>query len=369
MIKRSILLGLSLFACTSSIFGQVSVVSIQLPPFNVTPETMQSTTILNNGNAIQVEQTSKLYNFNNELLLTVKTSQFNLKGGLNLPTDGSRKIASVVYGSGNQAEYIKTSHGLPNGNFKICVNIISTGNIEQDEFCDEIVSDFNQFLYLVYPGDKDTIESAPMLTWTHSEPFSVLAQGEYFRMIVTEIKDKQGPDEAIAINSPVMIKNYLTSHSLQYPFDAPELKKGVFYAWQVQKITNGVIINKTEAWSFILRNKPIEKELKYVALKQSIDANYYTTYTGKVYFKFNEEYATPGVITAFIIADSGEETLLKIVKDDEGAKTGNGSQIKVVGDNRFILDLDQEKLKPGFYTMKIKNEKKEIYYLKLLIAE
>jgi len=353
----------------SKIFAQVSVVSLQLPPFNVTPESMQSATISNTGSPIQVEMISKLYNFNNELLLTVKTAPFNLNTGINLPSSG-RRVSSVAYGSGNQAEYIKTTHGLPNGNFKICVNLIATGNIEQlDEFCDEIVSDFNQFLYLVYPGDKDTVESAPMLTWTHSEPFSVLTQGESYRMVVSEIKDKQGADEAITINTPVLLRNYLTTHNLQYPYDAPELKKGVSYAWQVQKITNGVIINKTEAWVFVLRNKPEEKELKYVALKQSIDANFYTTYTGKIYFKFNEEYATAGTITAFIISDSGVETALKIVKDDADAKTGSGSQIKVVGDNRFILDLDKEKLKPGFYTMKIKNEKKEVYYLKLQIAE
>lgn len=370
MIKKSILLGIFLLAFVFKGQSQVSVVSIQVPSFNVTPEAMQSATILNNGSAIQVELMSRLYNFNNELLLTVKTSSFNLKTGLNLPNDGGRKIASVAYGSGNQAEYIKTTHGLPNGNFRICVDVIAHGNIEQlDEFCDEIVSDFNQFLYLVYPGDKDTVESAPMLTWTHSEPFSVLTQGEYFRMVVAEIKEKQGAEEALTINTPVLLKNFLTTHNLQYPYDAPELKKGVSYAWQVQKITNGIIINKTEAWTFILRKKPEEKELKYVSLKQSMDANFYTTYTGKVYFKFNEEYTTPGIITAFIIADSGEEIALKIVKDDEAAKTGSGSQIKAIGDNRFILDLDKEKLKPGFYTMKIRNEKKEVYYLKLQIAE
>jgi len=161
-----------------------------------------------------------------------------------------------------------------------------------------------------------------------------------------------------------MSKNYLTSHNLQYPYDAKELIAGKRYGWQIQKMANGVIINKTEAWEFIIRKKPEERELKYVALKQTVDANFYTAYNGKIYFKFNEVYNSSGNIDVLITADDGKQFPVTIAKDGKNTKTSSNSKVKVMGDNRFILDLNSESLKPGFYTMQIRNEKKEIYYLK-----
>ncbi|MFL5763542.1 MAG: hypothetical protein ACJ77K_06325 [Bacteroidia bacterium] len=361
--KKSILVtALLLYLIT--VRAQVNVVSIQLMPYNVTPEAMLSASVMNNGDAQQAEIVSRLYNFNNEILLTVQSAPFVLNKGLNSSQDGSRKVSAFSYGSGNQVEYLRTSKGLPTGTFRICVTVITSKAQEpQDEFCDEIESDFNQFLYLVYPADKDTIDSkSPLLNWTHSEPFSVLAQGESYRMIVTAVKEKQSAEEAIAVNEPLMMKNYLTTHNLQYPYDAKELVEGGHYAWQVQKTANGVVTNKTEAWEFYERKKPEEIELKYVALKSTVDANFYIT-TGKIYFKFSEEYNSKGEVLALITSDDGKKLPVTIQKDQKES-TSTGSNIKKTGDNRFILDLDKDKIKPGFYTMQIMNEKKEVYYLK-----
>ena len=330
---------------------------------------MLSATIMNNGGVQSVQLISKLYNFNNELLVTVQSSVFNLKSGINSPFDGNRKVASKEYTSGNQSEYIKTTHGLPSGTFKICIDIIQTKSNETvDQFCDELESDLNQYLYLVYPSDKDTIETTtPLLVWSHSEPFSVLTQGEYYRMIVSEVKEKEGPEEAITINSPLMVMNYLTTHDVQYPYDAKELKEGGDYAWQVQKISNGTITNQTEAWEFFIDKKSPVKDIKYVALRQKVDANFYTAVNGKIYFKFLEQYNSQGNILATIRSDKGKEIPVIIAKDDPNSKTGSISKIKGIGDNRFILDLDKGSFKKGFYTLEIRNEKKEIFYLKFYL--
>src|ERR1043165_1827578 len=158
--------------------AQVSIVNIQVMPYNITPEAMLSASVMNNADPQQAELISRLYNFNNELLLTVQSSPFTLKKGLNSPAEGSRRVSSTVYGSSSHAEYIRTTKGLPTGTFRICVDVIvSKAQEPQDQFCDEIESNFNQYLYLVYPADKDTIDTkTPLLNWTHSEPFSVLTQ-------------------------------------------------------------------------------------------------------------------------------------------------------------------------------------------------
>jgi hypothetical protein len=369
MNRQKIIFSLLFICSLFAVKAQVSVVNIQLMPYNITSEALLAAT-LNSADARQVQLVSTLYDFNGEVLITVRSGSFSVKQGLNNAFEGGRKVASAVYSSGARAEYIKTTKGLPSGVFKVCIDVINSGTMEvQDQFCDEIESNFNQYMYLVYPPDKEVTDTrTPMLTWTHSEPFSILTQGEYYRMIVTEIKTKQAPEEAITVNTPLMTKNYLTVHSLQYPYDGKELAEGKHYAWQVQKIANGVVVNKTEAWEFSIDKKPEEKETKYVALKQVIDGSVYTTY-GKIYFKFSEDYNSKGLITAYIRSEKGKEFPVTINKDDDKMKSPAGSKIKTVGDNRFILDLDKDNIVPGYYMMEIKNEKKEVYYLKFYFPE
>ena len=350
---------LSLFTAKA----QVTIVNLQLVPYNLTTDAMLSATISNSGSEQQVQLVSKLYNFNNELLLTVTSSAFPLKQGLNTPFVVARKIAGAEFSHNDQAEYIKTTHTLPSGTFKVCVDVILSKSLETaDQFCDEIESDFNQYLYLVFPADKDTIETAtPLLIWSHSEPFTILAKGEYFRMIVSEIKEKQSPEEAIDINTPLMAKTYLTTHSLQYPYDAKELKEGGHYAWQVQKMANGVVTNKTEAWEFTVRIKPEEKDVKYVSLKKVLDAGYYIAGRNRIYFTFDEEYASSSNIIQCAIYNSKRE-VIKPKATNEGVKSAP-LNYKANGYNRYEINLDALDIKHGFYTLEVKNEKGELFLL------
>ncbi|MCW3084174.1 MAG: hypothetical protein JWP12_1540 [Bacteroidetes bacterium] len=342
-------------------YAQVSVVNIQLTAYNVTPETMLAAAISNTGDAQQVMIVSRLYNTNGELLLTIKSGSFTVKQGLNAPFDGNRKVSDVQYSMGKQAEYVKTTHSLPSGTFRICIDLIKSTTAEiTDQFCDELESDFNQYLYLVFPADKDTVESTtPLLIWTHNEPFSLLAQGESYRMIVSEMKDQQKPEEAITVNSPLMAKNFLTTHNLQYPYDAPALVEGGHYAWQVQKVSNGVITNKTEAWEFFVHKTPEETAIKYVSLKKTQDAAYYTAVKNKIYFTFDEEYAS-GTIKCEILNSKRELILPKA--HNESFKSAP-LDFKTKGYNRYEIDLNELEIKQGYYTLQVRNEKNELFLL------
>jgi hypothetical protein len=345
--------------------AQVSVVNIQLMPYNVTPEAMVSASIMNSGAEQQVEIVSTLYNSNNELLFTVRSSTFTLKAGLNGSFDGSRKIIGADYTSNNQSIYIRTTHGLSSGTFKICVEIILTKTSEpMDQFCEEIESDFNQYLYLVYPPDNDSIETlTPILVWSHSEPFNVLSQTEYFRVVVSEVNVNQSAEEAVITNTPLMAKNYLGTHTLQYPYDAKQLQKGKQYAWQVQKLSNGVIINKTEAWKFSIIPDRVVADNKYASLKKTLDAAYYTAENNKVFFKFEEEYVSGNI--SCIIYDS-KRTAIQPTAKNEGVKT-SGLNFKQNGYNRYEINLNELDIKKGFYTLEAKNEKGELFLLKFYV--
>jgi hypothetical protein len=365
------LIGAIVFQLAPSLKAQVTIVNCQLMPYNITPEALLNVSIINNGSQVEGRIITRLFNISNEQLIVVRSYPFVLQPGTNNSTAQNIRVAGAEYLGGSQSEYIKTTHNLPSGSFRACVSIILSGQQEpSDEYCDEIESDFNQFLYLIYPFDKDTVETTlPLLTWNHSEPFSALGQGEFYRMIVSEIKDQQNSEEAISVNTPLMVRNNLSVHNLQYPYDAKELQAGKRYAWQVLKMANNIIINKTEAWEFVIRKAPVEKELKYVALKQIVDANYYTSYNGKIYFKFSEEYNSKGRIVAFITSDKGKEFPVVISRDEKNSNSNDPLKIKILGDNRFVLDLDKENVKPGFYILQVKNEKKEIYYLKFYLTE
>lgn len=358
-----------LFFISAAIFiavqvqAQVSVIGIQLQHFNVTPTSLLQASIMNSGPEQQVIIESKLFNAANEVLMISRSSVINLKTGINMAVE--RNAVNVEYGANNQATYIKTSHILPGGRFKICVTILSASGSEViEDFCDEVDADLTQFLYLVNPPDKDTIPTPnPLLVWTHSEPFSILGQGEYFRMIVVELNKDQQPEEGIVSNVPLFIKTYLTSHELLYPADAKALQAGKRYGWQVQKMSNDIVINKTEAWEFTLAPPKTDNVNKYAILKKKLDAGYYTVYDNKLYFRFIEDYSVNAV--KCVIYDSQRNKIQPKVRKDEGKSPV--ITMKGEGYNRFEIDLNSLNITSGFHTLEVKNEKGELYMLKFLV--
>jgi hypothetical protein len=323
---------------------------------------------MNGGDPQQVQVITQLFNSANAVVLTVKSAPFQLQKGLNSGLSGDRKSANVEYAGGQQATYLKTTHNLPSGRYKICSSVIAVQVSEKlDDFCDELEADFNQYLYLVNPFDNDTIDTkTPLLSWAHSEPFTILNQGEFYRMVVSEIQKDQSQEEAITVNSPVMVKNYLKEHQVQYPYDAKELKEGKSYAWQVQKIGDGVVINKTETWKFNMRIRPETNVLKYVALRKQLDGGFYQANDGKVYFKFSEDYNNNGQLKFTLTNSKLKPVAVEIINDVKPAEKNNITvKLKQLGDNRFDLDLNS--LKSDFYTLEVKNEKKESFYLKIFL--
>jgi hypothetical protein len=362
-MKKSIVVLLMILASTFA-KAQVSVANISLMPYNITPESLLSATILNQGTEQQVYLVSKLYNLNNDLLIVVRSSPFIAKQGLTSGFGGNRKAAAIEYTAGNLVNYIKTSHALPSGAFKICVQVITISGGEPSEFCDDIQSDLNQYLYLVSPGDKEVIPTtSPVLSWWHSEPFNVLSTGEFFRMIVAEIKDNQSPQEAISMNSPVMMKDYVNVHNLQYPYEAKPLEKGKRYAWQVAKLGNGTVLNITETWEFKIEGVDPKTNASYTSLRKELDGGFYTPQNNKLFFKFEEEY-TGGIVSCIIFNEQRQSLHAKAINQGEKKDQPN---YKSRGVNEYEIDLDDYAIPKGFYTLEVKNSKNELFLLKFYV--
>jgi len=370
-MKKLLFIALAMLLSVAVTKAQLSIENIQITAFNVNPESFLSSIINNSaGKQGTVEIIANLYNSDNQLLLTVKSAPFTIQPGFNTTANSSRRAISVEYSSTPQANYLKTTHNLPSGNFNVCVKLNAITAFEKgDEFCDEIESDHNQYLYLVSPADKDSMEiKNPMLVWAHSEPFNILSKNESFMMIVTEMKTNQSPEEAILMNTPIMTKQNLTTHNLQYPYEAKPLEEGKHYAWMVQKLSNGVVVAKTEVWEFsIIKKKPSIPV--YAVMRTQLDADYYIAENEKVFFLMDDRYAD-GEWKTEIIDNNGKVYSLNTVKKDdrqnEKSKTTT-SKVNYLGNGGYEIDLDKVGLSNGFHVLEITNEKGEIFKLKFLV--
>ncbi|MFN3342288.1 MAG: hypothetical protein ACK40M_06295 [Flavobacteriales bacterium] len=350
--------------------AQISIVNTNLSSLNVTPEALCQVNILNGTSSeMQVTLEAKLLNSTGENVLVVKTNPFRLVTGMNNGFQLNYSIQSSIYSGSGQAGYIRTTHTLPSGNFKYCVSVVALSAEGGDDYCEDMVSDISSFLNLVFPYDKDTIDTPyPLLTWTHSEPFNILAQGEYFRMIVVELSADQGAESGIAANNPVYFKNYLFTHQDQYPFDAKELQDGKRYGWQVQKISNGTVIDKTEAWEFTLRKSVLKPDNKYSTLKKKHDGSFYVAQNDKIFFRFEESYVS-GELKCRILDEKRNEIKPEVTNEKSVLVQTNGVNVKSTGANYYEIDLQELKLKPGYYELEVINAKKEKFVLRFQIEK
>lgn len=345
--------------------GQVSIVSAHLNSLNVTPGTLCEVTIMNNQSSVQIMLEAQVLNAASEQLLDIKSSPFYISQGMNILSAPSVPINITKFGTSSQATYIQTTHVLPSGTFQYCCSVIVLSTEGGDEYCEEVESEINSNMYLVFPDDNDTVEiKNPVLMWTHSEAFNMVAPGEYFRMIVVELANDQNAENGITVNTPIFIKNSLTSHNVMYPLDAQELEDSKRYGWQVQRVTNGVVTDKTEAWEFTIKPATVIKEQKYAVLRKTSDASFYTAESGKLFFRFDEEYASGNI--SCTIFNSAREKILPVAINEDGTNTV--VTFKKSGYNCYEINLnDLNNVTTGFYTLEVKNEKGEVYLLKFYV--
>lgn len=347
------------------LFAQVSIISANIQTFNITPQTLCQVTLMNESQSQQVWLVSEITTNSNEPLITVSTNPFTINSGINQVSAMSFSIKEVSYGNSNLANYLRTLHILPSGEYIFCCNVIQNEVEGGDEYCEEIESDITSFLNLVTPFDEDSIEAGdPMLVWSHTEPFDILITGEYFRIIVAEMDEGQTAEAAVMNNVPVYYKDFVATHQVQYPSDAQDLEKGKTYGWQVQKINNGNITARTEAWAFTIIPDKIEHNNKYAVLKRELDGTYYTAMNNKIFFVFDEEYNSEAL--KYCIYNHRQEKMFAGINSDD-PNNPDGISIKKCGFNRYELDLSGTSIASGYYLLEVYNEKNEKFLMKFYV--
>ncbi|HRE98489.1 MAG TPA: hypothetical protein PK637_17120 [Flavobacteriales bacterium] len=362
--KVSLILSTLLFILGMQISqAQLSISGAGWNPFNITPISVCQANITNMGQQETVVLESRLFNSANEPILQVVTAPFVVKSGMNPGHLLPITISSFSYGVSGQAQFIRSNHTLPSGSFRLCITIRSLTSEFTDDYCDEFNSDLNSYLHLVYPYDKDTIEEThPMLIWAHSEPFNVLIQGEYFRLILVKNNSDQTAESAVTVNLPQYQKNYVNTHELQYPLELKALQEGETYSWQIQKISNGSIVQKSEAWSFTIKKPGQLPGIIFASVKSHLENSWHIPRADILYFRFDEGYFSSKT-QFFVRGDDG----IKIPVVVDGLDVNNEPIEKTtvdVGFNRCALNVKKNNLKKGKYTLEVKDSKNKSYYLR-----
>lgn len=357
--------------CVGVSFAQTSILNATFNEYNASISALSQITL-----SSQIEGRVKIEvmvtNVANITLLKLISNEVTIKKGITNLNATVLTFNQVIYNNHPQANYLKTFNQLPSGIFNHCVTIIPVQNIEEpDNFCQTIDATEKEQLYLINPADEEEIETpTPLLIWFHSEPFNLLNQGEYFRLVLVELNQNQSPASGITANVPYFIQNNLTRHQVQYPLDAKPLQYGKNYAWQVQKMANGNIVTTTEVWQFTLPKKNLPNDNKYVIINKKIDGSVYNATNDKIFFKFEERYNESNL--SFRIRNEKNEVLTpkntsKQATEESFSDVQQPVELTKLGPSQYELDLKPYKLKKGYYVLEIINEKQNKYQLKFYV--
>jgi hypothetical protein len=347
-----------------SLNAQVSIVSHQFTEWTASPSSMLSITAMNSEqNAIDVKLHATLSTTSGELVCEVFSTTLKLNSGVqSLRATSFEKLTN---GRSTVSSGVKDQGILPFGDYSFCIEVLAGGVEVLDQQCEQLSSDYTEFLNLISPSNGDSVVTQnPLLIWTHSGNFMDANEKAGYRLIVAEIKDGQTAESAVLLNNPVWIECCLRAHQSLYPVAAPKLMQGSSYAWQIQRLYNGQVVQTSETWMFYVPIPLKHQDLKYVNLKKGVNSDVFPVFE-RLYFRFDEPYNGAN-LTYKIFNSSREEIVIPVTVDSESNSIPEAGT-KKIGFNTYELDILQYQLEPGYYTVEIFNDKAEKYELKIKI--
>lgn len=207
-----------------------------------------------------------------------------------------------------------------------------------------------ELISLITPHDRDTIQTFyPVLTWNYVNIGQYRDQ-EYYILTLVEIQEDQSANSAVQVNTPVIRIEGIQGFQFMYPFDAPQLKVNQRYGWRIQRALNGVIVNESEAWEFIIV-KEIKVPLKYVKLSLSPQNSVHTITSEGFYFQVLNKYGS---------------TNYKITLLDE---RGNVVSYNMGDDTKLKSEYELSSTADNCYYLKTSNLASGIYQVKAVDAK
>jgi hypothetical protein len=165
-----------------------------------------------------------------------------------------------------------------------------------------------------------------------------------FRLLLTEKRPGIPGIEMILKGRPLLLLDNISTTTINYPSQYPELQEGKTYVWQVAAYQQGVIISTSEVWEFTVQCKEAAKPLpdeSYRELKVLANSGYYIA-NRVVKFLFLNNYGVTRLNYSIYDMGKGE-----IVKNQPDVKLHYGL-------NKINIDLTEMELESGKqYVLKI----------------
>lgn len=208
------------------------------------------------------------------------------------------------------------------------------------------------------PYEGDTVEQPPTFVWQNASDISDQRLSQ--QLIVVEIQEGQSASEAVAVNVPVFMRQELQASTLPFSATDYELKKGVWYAWQVSTLFSGVVAQQSDVWTFILAD-PRPPTRTFVPLRRQSDGAFHHI-KGR---ELNISTVEKGLLglKATILTPDGRCIEVNLTELADG-KPIDQTESKTSTEMRyFTLDLKNSKLKKGLYTFEWNPTGKQSYTL------
>jgi hypothetical protein len=265
----------------------------------------------------------------------INVRNVSIRRGMNLFSRSMLKQAQLSFASNEAGGMFRQTGKLPEGDYEYCYEINITESkpaIAQDyyENCFHFSLRPMTPLLLVDPAEEEkTCNQKPSFTWQPPLPLDFKAR---YQVIVSEVKEKQAPVEALSFNQPVINVSGLAQARLTFPAHVKELEKGKTYAWQVYYSVDRRLVLKSEIWTFKVEcdeDKSSVPDESYRELKTGVEGDYYLA-KQKLRFAVNNPY------------NDGELKYFIAPLDNPGKPVQQLPKLKAVtGFNKYTLDLDQ----------------------------
>jgi hypothetical protein len=361
----------SLMFVSKNSTGQINIMSSTFNEMLASPETMNRIVISVSGEIQTVTIEAELIDTKSgERLIQTRSNAVSVEPGINQIIPNRLFFASMVFGRSKVSTYIKSQKRLPSGYFEYCLMVYTDdGEYYESSKCWDYSNIVNEYLRLTNPRNADTIETKlPVLNWTTSEIAELELKTKNYRILLSEKGEDEDAETALNTNPSIFLKDQLENLSIPYPQSSKELEPLKSYAWRVEVLVDGNIVDETETWYFTIAGEKDKKSKKYATVRRDLGGTPYQVNNNEIFFAFEESYFGESEFPRCQIRGDNGEVIEDPIEHDEESENTNGlkpsneldNQSEVQGSNKYLLDISAYNLSPGIYSLEVWNFKGEM---------
>lgn len=249
-------------AAFSNLNAQIIVKLDQPPPYKFKIEDLWKLTITNLANAVDVYLFATAVRIEDEILLAEATSSiFKLPSGVKRVNAAEIGPIDLKKFSDEIDKTLDRFGSLPDGDYRICVNVVSVeSNLVIGFDCTEVSVLTLTQPELLSPMNQEIVRDVfPVFNWIPA--FAIPADSKVtYCLIITEILERQTPEYALLSNPPWFVENNIRNNLFRYPLGARPFIECQRYAWKLQSFVDGIPLAESEVREFTFEN--IAKNVK-----------------------------------------------------------------------------------------------------------